>query len=528
MSEKIKISLPGKKDSEPQYLEIDRGIVIIGANGSGKTRFSAQIERGFLREVHRITAQKSLEFPEKIVGEVLHHAEHLYRWGVYSGGFGRDAYPESKEKHRYSGNIITKPLKDFNSMMDLLFPDHHEKGAAQTEGSKLIVLKSIWESTVSDKKLKINRDSIEVISKSQPNQSYNASELSDGERAIFYFIGSVLCAHQNALLVIDEPEIHLHKSITVPLWDAIEAVRPDCKFIYLTHDIDFALSRKKSEKVWLKEFIDGNLFDYEILEHDESLPPELYLRVLGSRKPIIFIEGGYGSIDFKIYSTLFPNYTLLPSNSCNQVITYTKAFRQKIDFHRIQSFGIIDRDRRTDRDIHSLQKSVMILKVAECEHIILSEIIIKLVVGMNNLSNNVLDQIKNIVFDEFQSSIKVQCFEHTKYHFKKKFEKAIDSKSVMDYRTEIENFKNSINIDEKLNEFSDKFQKYIDEKDYNSVLTVFNNKNLLENDKILSLLGFASADNLIDSVCGILSDQSRTEVVHNLRKYLGIDIGESS
>ena len=39
--------------------------------------------------------------------------------------------------------------------------------------------------------------------------------MSDGERAIFYFIGEVLCAKENSLIIIDEPENHLHKSILV-------------------------------------------------------------------------------------------------------------------------------------------------------------------------------------------------------------------------------------------------------------------------------------------------------------------------
>ena len=84
---------------------------------------------------------------------------------------------------------------------------------------------------------------VETEAEKKPNEPYNAAEMSDGERVIFYLIGECLAAPDDAVIVIDEPEMHLHKSIQSDLWDAIEAERPDCLFVYLTHDVDFAASR---------------------------------------------------------------------------------------------------------------------------------------------------------------------------------------------------------------------------------------------------------------------------------------------
>ena len=61
--------------------------------------------------------------------------------------------------------------------------------------------------------------------------------MSDSEKLVFYLIGAALCACPNALLVIEEPETLLHNSIKNQLWDEIEAIRPDCTFVYLTHDM---------------------------------------------------------------------------------------------------------------------------------------------------------------------------------------------------------------------------------------------------------------------------------------------------
>ncbi|GAH33976.1 unnamed protein product, partial [marine sediment metagenome] len=78
--------------------------------------------------------------------------------------------------------------------------------------------------------------------------------MSDGERVVFYLIGAVISVPENSIIVIDEPEMHIHKSITKKLWDKIEQERTDCTFIYLTHDIDFASSRQEATKIWAKGF----------------------------------------------------------------------------------------------------------------------------------------------------------------------------------------------------------------------------------------------------------------------------------
>ena len=59
----MKIKLPNLKGKE-KYINDKQSIVLIGANGSGKTRMSIWIEENNKDvEVHRISAQKSLNMP---------------------------------------------------------------------------------------------------------------------------------------------------------------------------------------------------------------------------------------------------------------------------------------------------------------------------------------------------------------------------------------------------------------------------------------------------------------------------------
>lgn len=59
---------------------------------------------------------------------------------------------------------------------------------------------------------------------------YSATQLSDGERVIFYLTGQCLLAPKDGVLVIDEPELHIHPAISEPLWHALERERTDCAF----------------------------------------------------------------------------------------------------------------------------------------------------------------------------------------------------------------------------------------------------------------------------------------------------------
>ena len=69
-----------------------------------------------------------------------------------------------------------------------------------------------------------------MSSTSIESADYSASEMSDGERAVFYILGQVLSANEGSILIFDEPELHIHKSIISNLWDEIEKLRPDCSF----------------------------------------------------------------------------------------------------------------------------------------------------------------------------------------------------------------------------------------------------------------------------------------------------------
>jgi energy-coupling factor transporter ATP-binding protein EcfA2 len=118
---------------------------------------------------------------------------------------------------------------------------------------------------------------------------YAANFMSDGEKVVLYIVGQVLTAPENCFIIVDEPEIFLNKNILNKLWYKLETLKSDCKFIYLTHDLDFAIDRQYAYKYWIKSYTKEN-FDFSEIENNE-IPEKLTMELLGSQKNILFCEG---------------------------------------------------------------------------------------------------------------------------------------------------------------------------------------------------------------------------------------------
>lgn len=185
-------------------------------------------------------------------------------------------------------------------------------------------------------------------------------------------IGQVLLAEEDSILIIDEPELHMHKSILGSLWDEIEKSRPDVGFIYITHDLTFASSRS-SAKIYAVEEFDFSNTRWKIAESEtvENLPQPTLLKILGSRKNILFVEGENGK-DAQLFRILYPNKTIVERGACDRVVSTVRAFQDCPSLHDKQCKGVIDRDGRTDEECIALGNAdIIVLPVSEIENLLL-------------------------------------------------------------------------------------------------------------------------------------------------------------
>lgn len=296
--------LPDENGNKTEHGTTSNAVIIIGANGSGKSKLGAWIEQNDFENVHRIGAQRNLNFNENIPLKSYSQAEDLVFYGTADSTNGWKS--QKGYRWNYGKSYTTTMMSDFEDVLAALIALTNVRNAEfieeckkcelerrekpHTPNTAIDQLMEIWDVILPERKLKYfdGRFSA-VFSCNGENVEYSSNQMSDGERAVLYLAAQVLCVPANKTLIIDEPEIHLHRSIMNRLWSALESYRPDCLFIYITHDTQFAAAHGQSDKVWIKEF-DGTHWKLEIID-DHELPEELLFDILGSRKNVLFVEG---------------------------------------------------------------------------------------------------------------------------------------------------------------------------------------------------------------------------------------------
>jgi hypothetical protein len=528
------ISLPKNNDGIEE-IETSKSLLFVGANGSGKTRLGTWIEMDSPQrdKVHRISAQKSLSMPDSTTPKSIDLAESALLFG-YEHAFKQNNTSGYKRDHRWQQKPAISSLNDYEALMIYLFSDHTEESAKYLATSKITAervtppttkldkVKAIWEIILPHRELIVGGLRIQTRIKEDQEKIYNSSEMSDGERVIFYLIGQCLAARENAFIVIDEPEIHLHKSVQAPLWAEIEKSRPDCLFIYLTHDVDFAAAQENAQRIWLKSF-DGEIWDWALIQSDQNLPDDLLLEVLGSRKPIVFVEGINGSYDTSLYREILPNFLVIPRGSCSQVIQSVKALKANTQLHHLEVYGVIDRDRRVDAEIIALERdSIFVLQVAEVENLFCTKEILEIVSRrLARDSTHDFTEVSNTVFNRLQSELETQVSLRVASEIKFLLNNFDENAREADgLKLALETLMMAIDIDVLYAQIKNEFELIITSRDYDALLCLYNRKSL--SNQVSGALGLINDNKLPATVVRLArSEECRNEIANALKKYFG-------
>lgn len=509
----MELTLPikqGARNTETIHTNI---LVVIGTNGVGKSSFGRDLLDRYPNQSERISGL---------------HALFINSDNTESPG-PSFAFFKSILKERISVPV----LSDYEKLILQLQYEEYEAAVNfkerykenkdfQPPVTKLDYIQKIWEKMFPHNQLVRKSGFIEVRPAKKNIPSYTAGRMSDSEKLVFYLVGAILCAKPNALLIIDEPETLLHNCIKNQLWDEIEDMRPDCTFVYLTHDIEFAASRNDSKRIWLRSFnAEQKCWDYDIIGNNEGFPEELYMEILGSRKPILFIEGtDSNSIDSRLYPLIYPDYMVKPMGGCQKVIETTKAFGELKDFHNLKSMGIVDRDRRTEGEIKYLRsQNIFVPDVAEVENLLMLEDVIKTVAGrLLKDPEEVFSQTKENVIRLFEKELDSQTLLHAKHLVRKKLEMAMAYKinSCEELTAHVESIRHNINAEEIYNNIKEEFKSYIDNEDYSSILRVYNQKGMLPQSRLCSLCGISNKENYLNLILSLLkSDDADGQRIRN-------------
>ncbi len=489
------IQIPLSGGPSNTVLQIEKNLVIIGANGAGKTRLGSRIEQNNL-PTKRISAQRYLQLTETVQKQDFETADNQL-------------------KNSFKNQSPIQPQADYQQVLISLFAQESRRDSEYVVNSrssevKLDIPQSVKEKVISCWNfifpyltLKLENDRVRV-------DHFSGTEMSDGEKVGLYLISQVLLAEKDCILIIDEPELHLHRSLMVRLWNKLEEYRSDCTFIYITHDLDFAVGKPSNKLIWIKSYKDS-IWEWQELDSNDVIPENLFLEMLGSRKPILFVEGEKGSLDIQIYQSYYENFTVIPCGSCEKVIEAVRGLKTHASLHDKKIYGLIDKDFRTGEQLKSLfDDGILSIELNEVENLFIVPELVEMV------CNHLLKPTKKA---EILGEIK-------KIYLENKDKVSFASQKYRMHRHLGEKFgyvKNKDDYDEfKKNIFSELDQIAIaslpgDEVEVTEILKIYPHKGLvnqLQGKVDLTKNGYKSL------VLGFLSSNRRGEVLKVLALYL--------
>lgn len=450
----------------------NKNYIIFGKNGAGKTTLLHKIRESFLNQnSFAIPAYRSLKC----------NSNNVYQ----------------NERTLLDLNSILVNEKAIDILIVKLIKQEqeelkraHESKEIRTENTIIEEFYRIFSELGLERKVKINIDKEEILLYDDDIAEYSLSLASDGEKIIVYTIMSILLVPLNAYVFIDEPENHLNGTLMIELFNKLEEIRSDLKFIYLTHNIDFIESRTNIELIYLEKTKKINTWKFKEIDNFDEIDLDIILSIEGAKKDIIFCEGdNNNSIDYKIYSNIYKGFLIMPVSSCEKVIENVKVINSNSQIRRT-AYGILDNDFKNNEEIKELDKeNIFVLDKSEIENILLDEEIIIKVNELNtnesdisNIKRHVIDfakKHKDIILKDFLNKKYNRIIKTNNIRYSNQLEKEIDEN----------NEKNKKEIIEEINELSINIDKYIESENYEKVITILPGKTVIKS--IVKMLGFS-------------------------------------
>lgn len=342
-------------------------VVIMGPNGAGKTRFSTKLTGAPLARIPALRnlsqiADIPFQPPQAALDQLSAQAQSQFQnvWTLASDAqFALSA-------------ILSNNAKSAQEYCDAA----RKAGRADSPPpeTQLTVLLRLWHFLLPGRQLKFEEHQPTVTNEnSGTTHTYRAHTMSDGERVALYVAARVLLAPPG-ILVVDEPELHLHSVLARRLWTLLESERADCRLVYITHDLPFALSRRDASFVVLRSET-----DFQITTRQADLPDHIFRDIVGAAtltiasSKTVFCEGTPGKDD-ALYDALLARdgFQVVAVGSCANVEQCVEALRDAKIVRGGEALGLVDRDFWSAERIVGLKnKGVHAIEVHEVESLYL-------------------------------------------------------------------------------------------------------------------------------------------------------------
>ena len=363
MPDCFKLKIPMPDGNIEHTLKTGEILFVLGANGSGKSGLISKLSHDHNQHAKRISAHRQTWFTSNTLDLTPRRREDLEN-NIRS----QDQQVHSRWRQDYAAERAVAAIYDLidadimlaREIADLVRDKKIDE--AQEKANSPSPIQSLNELLqLSNLPVKISVEERQRIMASRNGSDpYSVAELSDGERNAFLIAAEVLTAREGTLLLIDEPERHLHRSIISPLLSLLfEKRKKECTFVVSTHEVMLPVDNPAAHTLLLRsceyEGSKTKSWTGDFLSPEAPIDDELKRDILGARQKIVFVEGTASSLDGPLYSLLFPQVSVIPKASCRDVEQTVQSLRETGKMHWLHAWGIVDNDRRSRENIERLQ-----------------------------------------------------------------------------------------------------------------------------------------------------------------------------
>ena len=337
-------------------------LFIVGPNGAGKSSLVQSLFAANKASARRISAHRQNWFDESgptySAGDREQTADQFRIWDSLFDARWREHAPEARPKIAIYDLQVKENSKARELAAAVRSNSESEVAKLTAEETPMGTLNQLFKQANIPIHLTID-DLGDMKASRNGSPPYPTSRMSDGERNAMLTASIVLTVAPGTLVLIDEPERHLHRSIGAPLLKLLFEKRPDCAFVISTHDVDLPTAVPGARTLLVRDCAlsdsSPTAWDIDELPPSSDLDETLKRDILGARRILLFVEGEEHSLDKPLYSLLFPGATVVAKGSCRDVEHAVSGVRGAAKISWVQAYGIVDNDRRDPADIKALE-----------------------------------------------------------------------------------------------------------------------------------------------------------------------------
>lgn len=272
-------------------------------------------------------------------------------------------YHNKKNKGIDVGEEPTDPIQPYEELLNKLFPFYKFADNNEDIPSNLF----------------IQIPSGEII-------TFN--DLSSGEKEVFFMLTFFIRHNvENAIIVIDEPELHLHPELSRLLIRNMKSIRDGNQIWVATHNSEIIDEAGRDKVIYVARDLETRTASFISGDEEREVIAQLknmfgFSGYIGVARNLVFLEGDNSSQDRKFYSALLPgessNLKLIPANSSENLSRINSAIMSILESSLgwMNFFLVRDRDYLTNPMVEKYRRhssgKIFVLEKHELENYLIN------------------------------------------------------------------------------------------------------------------------------------------------------------